>query len=145
MKRLSLGHKRHCSLLAHPLGSLTLEASLVISWEHSRSPLERPMWKNRGFLPTASKQTGFDSYVSKPSWKEIHQCMSRLQRMAISWDTEPEYSAELLLDSQLSAAVWNNCFKLLVLGNWLCSSSSLMHCQVWAMSLFRSACPSSPV
>lgn len=26
-----LSHKRHCSLLAHPLGSLTLEASLVIS------------------------------------------------------------------------------------------------------------------
>ena len=27
----SLSHKRHCSLLAHPLGSLILEASLVVS------------------------------------------------------------------------------------------------------------------
>ena len=26
-----VGHKRHCSLLAHPLGSLILEASLVVS------------------------------------------------------------------------------------------------------------------
>ena len=103
-----LSHKRHCSLLAHPLGSLTLEASLVVSWEHSGSPAERSMWKNLGFLLTDSKETGFNSYVSKPSWKEIHQPMSRLQMTKISWKPEPEHSTELLLDSQLSAAVWDN-------------------------------------
>ena len=88
--------------------SLTLEASLVISWELSGSPVERPTWKNWGFLPTASKKTGFNGYVSKPSWKEIHQPMSRLQMTAISWNPEPEHSAELLLDSQLSTAAWDN-------------------------------------